>query len=376
MLILLVVLLVIVVIGIVFFQINANDSSNSIKIGASIALTGAASDWGADELKAITMAIDNVNLSGGIGGKHILLFVEDTRSDPKDTLNATIKLIDVDGVKAIIGPTWGDSFGELVGPIGEKKEIVQITPSGALEIAEDIQDFKYFFSTWPPQLPEAKKHMEFINSQGFKKIVIIHDQDPFNTKFSKMYEKEAKSNGIQIVSVIEIPVGERDFRTLIQKTKVTGADAIFISIFEPQELGLILKTMKELGVNMKVLATASAQTSKLLDEFSEVAENNIYFSYLDNNTLIYGDFENKFFQKYGYKPISPSAGTAYDATNVLLEAIKESEMNKLSIKDALYSISTSGVVMQKISFDSKGQVQEAPFVIKTVRNKEFVVLYR
>jgi len=82
-----------------------------IKIGGAFAFTGFASGWGEVERNAISLAIEEINNAGGINGKHVKLIAEDTLSDGTKTVSAVQKLINVDGVKIIIGPTWLDTFG-------------------------------------------------------------------------------------------------------------------------------------------------------------------------------------------------------------------------------------------------------------------------
>ncbi len=352
---------------------GCSQQDNTIKIGGAFALTGAAADWGQDELKAADIAIEELNSAGGIDGKQVSMITEDTKSDNTGTLNAIQKLIYVDKVPAIIGPTWGDSFGSIVAPLGEQNKVVQLTPSGALEVAEDGIDYPYFFSTWYPQKPEVDRHMEFLKSRNYTRVVIIHDQDAFNTKFSQLYAEAAAENGVNITKIFEVPLGTKDFRTVVALAKEYDPDVVVLQIFEIGEIGSAVKNVQELGMNAKVMATASAQTSNLIESYGDYVEGNVIFSYPDSSSVSYSNFLRKYSEKYGKEPSGASAAAAYDATRIMLEALKHGKTGE-EIKNLLYSIKINGTIVDELSFNHVGQISSAPFVMKTVRNGTFVVM--
>src|SRR3989344_3269492 len=84
-----------------YFKAWNNGGGDEIQIGGAFGLSGICAEWGEGELKAAQMAADEA---------HIKLIVEDTQCENKTTVNAINKLIYADGVQAIVGPTWGDSY--------------------------------------------------------------------------------------------------------------------------------------------------------------------------------------------------------------------------------------------------------------------------
>ena len=85
-----------------------SEDSNVIKIGFNIPLTGDIPKVGEASKFAAEMLKEDVNSQGGItvgGKKYTLEFVyEDNESKAESAVNAALKLIDQDGVVAIIGP--------------------------------------------------------------------------------------------------------------------------------------------------------------------------------------------------------------------------------------------------------------------------------
>ena len=54
--------------------------------------------------------------------------------------------------------------------------------------------------------------------------------------------------------------------------------------------------------------------------------------------------------------------------------IKAGNREGSDIKVALDEVQIVGTIVEKVSFNEKGMVSDAPFVLKTVRNGEFVLL--
>jgi len=362
-------------IGFIYSNYKA-EKEETIKIGGAFGLTGAASEWGIEELNVVKMVIDDVNFNGGIDGKKIELIVEDTKTESKDTLNAVKKLIEVDNVQVIIGPTWGDSFGELVGPVGEEAKVVQLTPSGALEVAEQKYDFKYFFSTWYPQLPEVEEHIKFLKSKNLTRISIMHDQDPFNTLFADMYKEEVEKNNFTVTDVLIIKTDEKDYRTVLIKAKQKNPEVMLINIFEVGNLGSVLKNMKELNMNTLILATSSGQTQDLLDSYADIAEGKMYFSNPDLSSDRYRKFLDRYKKKYGNEPKGASAAPTYDAINALIQVLKNGARNGEEIRNELNKVEVPGILVDKIKFNEKGQISDVPFLMTAVKNKTFVEVFR
>ena len=95
---------VVVVVGLVAWGIARNSgSSNVVQIGVMLPLTGDGAIYGEPMNNVVHLAASEINAQGGINGKQIELLVEDSKCDGTDAANAAQKLINIDGVQAIIG---------------------------------------------------------------------------------------------------------------------------------------------------------------------------------------------------------------------------------------------------------------------------------
>ena len=157
-------------------RVIANE--DKIKIGGAFGLTGYASQWGEADLNGAKLAIEEFNEKGGINGKKIELITEDIQSDGVKTVNAVNKLITIDDVDFIIGPTWLDSYGGAA-PLAEDYDKLMITPSASITAIKSNKNYKNVFSTWFRGDKESESLVNFLEKKKIKKIVLCFGNDPF-----------------------------------------------------------------------------------------------------------------------------------------------------------------------------------------------------
>ena len=79
-------------------------AADPIKVGFSMALTGAVAPNGKQNLLALEIWRDDVNAKGGLLGRPVELVYYDDQSNPNNVPGIYTKLISVDKVDLLIGP--------------------------------------------------------------------------------------------------------------------------------------------------------------------------------------------------------------------------------------------------------------------------------
>jgi branched-chain amino acid transport system substrate-binding protein len=78
-------------------------SSTEIPIGQYASLTGGTASFGTMADNGLELAVQQVNDAGGVLGKKLHLYTEDDASDASQAVTAVQKLVNGDGVVAVIG---------------------------------------------------------------------------------------------------------------------------------------------------------------------------------------------------------------------------------------------------------------------------------
>lgn len=344
----------------------------TLKIGAAVAQTDMAAQWGEGEYRTIKMLVDEKNAQGGIDGALIELVVEDTRSDANGTTNAILKLATVDQVPVIIGPTWGDVFQGGF-PIAQSNTVVLVTPSTALESVLNRAELPYLFSTWWPQSAEVEAFRQYAVAQSIKRVAIINDQGSFSSAFATDVKAAVdRDPSLELVEHIELPVGSSDFRTTLLKVKAARPDVTYLLMEDDTQYGPLLKSASEMKLGLSFFSMTSAQNEALLENFrSEVEGLRYTYPKIDEDADEYRALVAKYQTLYGEAPSTASFSNTINAVRAVFAALEQGARTGPQIREALATLSIEGVGIPTVKFTPERQVEAAAFEVKEVRNGQF-----
>lgn len=336
----------------------------SIKIGAVLPLTGEGTpDQGQASQKGIMLAEKQLNAVGGINGKKIQVIFEDSQCNPNKAVTAMQKLVQVDRVVAVIGDIC-DSVTASIIPIAEDNKVVLITPGSTSPKISDAGD--YIFRFWFSENDLGALTASRIHDFGYKKIGIFYINNEWGYAQRDAVSSKFESFGGQIVAKNAVNPGDSDFRTLLLKAEESKPDAYYIGVF-PDSLVIILRQMKELGINKTVFSHGGlVGSTQVLNLGGQLLEG-IIAPFVDSPS---SDFQKAFADKYGQKP-GITADSAYDAMNVLGLVMRKFGTTSNQIKDSLYTIKDYKGASGTISVDSKGDTHR-PLLVMQVRNGTLV----
>lgn len=366
-----IVIVLIVLIG-GYFVLNRKKTPTSnepIKIGVAVDLSGYAANWGESEVKAIQLALDTYKDKIT---QPVQLVIENTKGTDVGTVSAVKKLIEIDHVQAIIGPTWGDSYqGGL--PIAEKAQVVMLSPSAAIETITNKSQFTYFFSTWWPQASEIDALKNHMSSSGITKLSLVNDQDPFDIQIVDQLSSTIKAEGkISVLNRNSVPVGTKDFRTIIAKIKSSKSDAVFIQFADTSLMGPFMKQLKEQNVNIKVYGTPDAENTDNISKFPNAYDGILYAYPSYGDDPAYVNLVKNLKKKYGADASQgPSFVNAYNAATMLFSVVSDGSRSRASIRDALVRLHVGGIGVKDLSFTNSGQLSGVKFIIKTIVDNKF-----
>ncbi|WP_066367218.1 ABC transporter substrate-binding protein [Neobacillus fumarioli] len=335
---------------------NSGGKGGTIKVGANLELSGGVASYGQSIKEGVELAIDEINKKG-IDGKKLQLVTVDNKSDASESTNGALKLITQDKVSAIIGAaTTTDTLAEA--QIAHDNKVPFITPSGTGSVVT-VKDGKlndYAFRTCfidPFQGTVAAKFAT--NTLKVKKAaVLIDSSSDYSKGLAASFKDYLKKNGGQVVSEEAYVAKDTDFHSQLTRIKATNPEFIYIPGYY-QEVGLIVKQARELGLNVPMLGGDGWDSPTLVQLAGKDALNNTFIT----NNYSSGDTDPKvqafvkaFKAKYNGK--SPDAFNAlgYDSVYFLADAIKRAGSgDPQKIEKALAATDGLDLVTGKMKLD-------------------------
>ena len=128
-----------------------------IRIGASLAQTGAFASLAQNTLRGYQLCVKHLNDKGGVLGRKLELVVYDDGSDPATAVRLYKKLITQDKVDLVLGP-FSSPITDAVADVTEKHKMPMVAPSaGATSIYRKGRKF-IFSSESPCGVPAGRAH--------------------------------------------------------------------------------------------------------------------------------------------------------------------------------------------------------------------------
>jgi len=293
-----------------------------IKVGEYGSLTGSTATFGISSKNGIELFVDNLNVSGGIGGKKIHVLVEDDQSRPEEAATAVNKLIAQDGVVAVLGEV-ASSRSLAAAPICQNAGVPMISPSSTNPKVTEIGDHIFRVCYIDPfQGMVIAKFAR--NTLHFSKGAVFRDnKNDYSVGLANYFSEAYKGMGGSIVGDESYSEGDQDFKAQLTNLKGKKPEFIFVPGYYT-EVGLIARQARELGLNVPMLGGDGWVSDRLL-EIAQDALNGSYFvnHYYENDpNPIVQSFVQSYRKRYNATP-DGLAALAYDAAGVLTNAMQQ-----------------------------------------------------
>src|SRR5262249_4459598 len=226
-------------------------AQQSIRIGASIAVTGRDEVQGGYVREGYLLCQKNVNEKGGALGRPIEFVIRDDGSDPKTAVGLYEKLIAEDKVDAVMGP-YGSASTNAVADVTEKYRKFMIAPAaGTTSIWEKGR--KYLVMVLSPLEGATEGTIDLAARNGLKTIALITVDTLPAKAVAKGALDLAKSKGLQVVFQETYPPDTTDFSAVLNKVKEIKPDLLVVN-YVPAEVIAITRQMKDLHFDVKMLS--------------------------------------------------------------------------------------------------------------------------
>ena len=364
------------------FGCAEKEETEVIKIGAVFAVTGPAAKLGGPEKNTAEMIVQQINASGGVNGRMIELIVEDDQANPENNQNAVKKLITLDEVAAIIGPsTSGCAFAAA--PICEEYGVPLVSCAAAYAQLFPDKDqskpmYKYVFKTPQNDSHCARRIFQDCKKKGYSKIALTTCASGFGAAGRQELLKFAPEFGMNIVADETYPADASDLTPQLTSIRAAKPDAIINWTIKPVQ-GLIAGQIKQLNMKVQLYQSHGFGNTGYITEAAEgvlfPAGRLLVVGDIDKSHVQYDvltKFKKDYESKYG-EEVSTFAGHAYDALYLIINAIKAKGADRDSIREGLEATSnfsgTAGVFNMSPT-EHCGLTDDA-FALITVKDGEF-----
>lgn len=351
-------------------------AADTVKIGFNIPMTGDIPKVGESSKLSAEMLKEDINGAGGLevgGKKYMLEFVyEDNEAKAESAVTTALKLIEKDGVLAMIGPN-SSKQAVPAGQVADDNGTVMVSPWSTNP--DTTLDRPWVFRAAfldPFQGPVAVNFA--VKTFDAKTAAVLYDLSNDYSKglgeiFKEVFEK--KMGADTVVAFESHGTKDQDFSA--QLTKIIRAKPDFIFLPDNyNQVALIVKQARQLDYQGQFMGSDAWGSSELMTLCGDDCKG-LYFSThyaAAGATGATKEFIDRYTEKYGETPDDVAALT-WDATRIVLEAIQNTgglkgklKKDRKAIRLAMSEIPSFAGITGSMKFDEQGDPVKCAVVVK------------
>lgn len=356
---------------------GGQQAGSQIKLGANLEMTGGNATFGQSAANGTKLAIKEVNAKGGVLGKQLTLVVADNKSETAEAANAMQKLITQDKVVAVIAPIASSSV--IAGAqVNTDSKVPAISPTASNpKVTVDpntgkVREYLFRAAFIDPFQGAVMANFATKTLHAKTAALYIDNSSDYAKGLGQFFKETFVKNGGKIVAEEAYLAKDTDFKATLTKIKGQNPDVIFAPGYY-QEVGMIVKQGRELGLNVPFLGGDGWDSAKLPDIAGAQALNNTFFSNHyspDDNSPAVKTFVEAYKKEYGQTP-DAFAALAYDATIMVIEAMKRAgSAEPVKIKDELAKTKDFAAVSGMITLNATHDPIKSAAIIEMKDGKQ------
>lgn len=325
---------------------NAGDVTEVV-IGADLA-SGSAVDTA--YARALQLKIEQINASGSLGNRQLVLRVQDNRSDPTASLRNISTFADDPTVAAIVTGVCGECVVGAVKKINEKKlPTIALAPSD--EVVTPVADRRFVFKLGPnSQDSNAAMVAELIRTNT-KKVGILYADDDYGNGGSTALIAELTKAGIEVAAKSQVKPTATEITQAVGTLADAKPDALLFLVGSEQAPAAAIGS-RTAGFSGRVYFDAAAAGDMFIPREASAAT--------DKATMVFTQIlaiddviattpakasRKQWFRDYTsrYGSYSGVAAFAADAAELIADAVTKVGADRTRLRDVLETSQIDGL---------------------------------
>jgi branched-chain amino acid transport system substrate-binding protein len=304
------------------------------KIGMTFPLTGPLASVSTEYIPGAQLAAEDVNRAGGVKGHPIQIVVEDTQSTPQGGVAAMRKLVQVDGVQAIITIYTNVVTAQM--PLADELHVPTLSNILTPGLVSRSRFSFVHQATMESVGPVLTRYWR---EKRVKRVFALFSDNAFGQQFSPLARTAAQAAGADFTPAF-LDLSTSDYRGIAVRAREYDPDAIFVAAQGGQAETTAIRQIRELGVKTPMYNAAVFYQERSWRAAVGAYSEGMYFAGVAVPDGIAHAFIAAYRAKTGYNP-DYNAAQLYDIVKLYAAAIGKSSYDGQAIRNAI--VSSTGV---------------------------------
>jgi len=356
-------------------------SSEPLKIGASLPLTGDFAEPGVAAQQGYKIWQELVNKDGGLLGRQVELIIKDDQSDQNVIVSDYNALIQKEKVDLLLG-TFSSLLNLPASAVAERNKMLFVEPAGGSPEMFS-RGFKYlFFAQQATSQHQADLFAEWVtglpDDEKPKTAAYVIADDPFGGPVAEGIKEKLEAAGVETVYSKVYPPETVNFDAAAAAVASKKPDVIAQGSAGLADGVNLIRSLIKVGYSPKQMFQAS--TPSFADQYSDAIgiknTEGVFYAvsyHVDSPTPGNEEFLAAYKAKYDTDP-PEDAADGYAAAQVLQKAVEEvGEIDQTKLADWLRENEVD-TILGPLSWDETGAPEQAFLLAQWQNGDEEIVL--
>ncbi len=311
-------------------------SDEPLKIGFLADYSGAIAEFGPAIQTGVDLAISQLNAAGGILGHNVELVIGDTGLDATQAVEEARRLIEVEGVHAIVGPLASSITLSVVESVAADAGVVVISPSATSPQITIAEDNDFLFRSTTSDAAQGPVLAQLAQDEGFTSVGVLYLNDAYGQGLADAFELAYRGD----IALVAIEDGQTSYIAELERSAQFDAQAL-VAIAFPAQAVVFIREALEQGIYDQFLFVDGTKSQDLIDSIGG--------EYLDGmrgtapspgpGSDSLAAYQAAYEAEYGELSPLPFIAEAYDATIAIgLAAQAAGSVESAAIRDHLREV--------------------------------------
>ncbi|MEO8477064.1 MAG: branched-chain amino acid ABC transporter substrate-binding protein [Actinomycetota bacterium] len=346
-----------------------------IQIGTLLSITGDTKNLGLDSQYGAALALDYLDgtfdgTQGQVAGYDVTMVNEDDGCSADGGQKGATTLAANPQIVGVIGTSCSSASLGVADKILGEKGIVTISPSATNPaLTTEGTHQPYYFRTAHNDRIQAAVVSDFaLQKLSATTGATIHDESPYTQGLTDGFKANFEAGGGQITSEDAIGSADKDFKSLLTRIAQNAPSVIYAPDFNPACALIAKQKATTSGLENTTLLGSDGCSDATYTDIAGPSADGVYLSGPDLTAFSGGDFYKSEFvpayvDQYGSQPLSVFHAHAFDAMNILVNAIEATAVknddgsltiNRVALRDAVQNTTDYQGVIGTLTCTSAG----------------------
>lgn len=247
--------------------------AQDFKVGYIMSLTGPSAVLGKTTLEGAKAGIEMVNGTGGIGGAKVKLVICDVKSSEQQAVICARRLAFQDKVNLMVGT-------------GSSPQTIAILPTvmaakiPLFAIASSPRTYKpvkkYSFKGIQGLGDQIPLIVKYLKDKKLNRVYVIHDNGPLGQIIGKIFKGAVAGAGIEVLGTELYAPTDTNVTAQVTRMRAAKPAAVLNIAITPPAGALIVKTMKQLGMNVPIMVGSNLQNRGFVKLAGDAVDNIVF----------------------------------------------------------------------------------------------------